>query len=61
MGKHLRQEKFHIATVRTPMTRNLGVKFFDIKDEIETAFLDIIPPNDKGEDRIFVQNHGYFY
>ncbi|KAF8178062.1 cytochrome P450 [Pholiota molesta] len=44
LGKTIRLESFHIAVVRTPLTRNLGYRFPDIKDEIITAFTALIPP-----------------
>ncbi|CAA7260276.1 unnamed protein product [Cyclocybe aegerita] len=43
MGKPVRLEPFHIATVRSPLTKNLAVRFPDIKDEITEAFADFIP------------------
>ncbi|KAF4621783.1 hypothetical protein D9613_012093 [Agrocybe pediades] len=46
MGKHLRKHPFHIATVRTPLTRNIAVRFGDIKDEVQAAFADILPQKD---------------
>jgi hypothetical protein len=44
LGTGIRLEGFHIAVVRTPLTRNLGHRFPDIKDEIITAFTALIPP-----------------
>ncbi|KAF8957287.1 cytochrome P450, partial [Flammula alnicola] len=43
LGKEVRVDPFHIAVVRSPMTRNLGVRFPEIKDEITTAFSELIP------------------
>lgn len=44
LGVKIRLETFHISVVRTPLTRNLGYRFPDIKDEIITAFAELIPP-----------------
>ncbi|KJA16226.1 hypothetical protein HYPSUDRAFT_47536 [Hypholoma sublateritium FD-334 SS-4] len=44
LGKQNRTDPFHIAVVRTPLTRNLGYRFPEIKDEIQEAFGEMIPP-----------------
>ncbi|KAF9475570.1 cytochrome P450 [Pholiota conissans] len=44
LGSQIRHEIFHITVVRTPLTRNIGYRFPDIKDEIITAFSELIPP-----------------
>ncbi|KAF5316158.1 hypothetical protein D9619_006291 [Psilocybe cf. subviscida] len=50
LGAETRQEPYHIPIVRTTLTRALGVRFPDIKDETIAAFNDIIPLNDyKGD------------
>lgn len=50
LGAETRQDPYHIPIVRTTLTRALGVRFPDIKDETIAAFNDIIPLNDcKGE------------
>ena len=37
--------KFHLATIKTVMTPNLGLKIGDILEEIELAFADEIAPS----------------
>ena len=36
-------DPFHIAAVRSPVTRNLISRFDDIRDEIVESFKDYIP------------------
>ncbi|KAJ3557279.1 hypothetical protein NP233_g11785 [Leucocoprinus birnbaumii] len=43
-GQRFFDEPFHIATVRSPITRNLISRFDDIRDEIVESFTDYIPP-----------------
>ncbi|KAH9477541.1 Cytochrome P450 monooxygenase 103 [Psilocybe cubensis] len=43
IGPQIRTDPYHTAIVRTPLTRNLAIKFTDIKDEISTAFEEIVP------------------
>lgn len=43
LGEQNRTEPFHIGVVRTPLTRNLGHRFPEIKDEILEAFGEMIP------------------
>ncbi|KIL66539.1 hypothetical protein M378DRAFT_160521 [Amanita muscaria Koide BX008] len=42
MGPDLFQNRYHVEVVKLPLTRNIGPKFADIQDEIETAFNDQI-------------------
>ena len=48
IGPQIRTDPYHVAIVRTPLTRNLGSRFDDIKDEISTGFRDLIPAKDDG-------------
>jgi hypothetical protein len=48
MGRGLDDQRYHVATVRTPLTRSLVDRFSDIRDEISECFKDYIPPT-KGE------------
>ncbi|KAJ3994525.1 cytochrome P450 [Lentinula boryana] len=43
LGKPARVDTYQVDVVRTPLTRNLGIKFEDLRDEIKTAFADEIP------------------
>lgn len=36
-------DPYHVAVVRTPLTRHLGNRFDDIKDEIASSFSDLVP------------------
>ncbi|KAF8913740.1 cytochrome P450 [Gymnopilus junonius] len=42
IGPQIRLDPYHVAIVRTPLTRNLGSRFADIKDEISAGFADLI-------------------
>ena len=44
LGEQTRTDPFHIGVVRTPLTRNLGYRFAEVKDEIMEAFGEMIPP-----------------
>lgn len=46
MGPELNENTFHVATVRSPLTKNLAIRFADVQDEIACAFKHIIPPTD---------------
>lgn len=48
IGPQIRLDPYHVAIVRTPLTRNLGSRFSDIKDEISAGFADLIPAKDYG-------------
>ncbi|KAE9393366.1 cytochrome P450 [Gymnopus androsaceus JB14] len=43
LGAAPAQDPYHIAVVRTPLTRNLGARFDDIREEIVLAMQDQIP------------------
>lgn len=43
MGPELQQNAFHVAAVRSPLTKNLAVRFAEVQDEIACAFDDFIP------------------
>ncbi|KAF8906748.1 cytochrome P450 [Gymnopilus junonius] len=43
LGHQVRVDHYHIPIVRTPLTRNIAIRFSDIKDEISTAFSELIP------------------
>ncbi|PPQ77969.1 hypothetical protein CVT26_005274 [Gymnopilus dilepis] len=43
LGRQIRMDPYHVGIVRTPLTRNIAARFSDIKDEIVTAFSEIIP------------------
>ncbi|KAH9482481.1 Cytochrome P450 monooxygenase 151 [Psilocybe cubensis] len=36
-------DPYHVGVVRTPLTRHLGTRFNDIKDEIASSFSDLVP------------------
>lgn len=48
IGPEIRKAPFHIATVRSPLTRNLAVRFGEVQDEIAAAYADLIPATEKG-------------
>ncbi|KAJ3768555.1 cytochrome P450 [Lentinula raphanica] len=43
LGKPARVDTYQVDVVRTPLTRNLGARFEDLRDEIKAAFADEIP------------------
>jgi len=43
LGRRFDDDPYHVATVRSPMTRNLAYRFEDIRDEIVESFNDYIP------------------
>ncbi|KAF8905861.1 hypothetical protein CPB84DRAFT_569930 [Gymnopilus junonius] len=47
LGKQVQQDIYHISTIRTTLTRNLEVRFPDVKDEIIASFKDVIPVKDE--------------
>jgi hypothetical protein len=46
MGQDIHLDPYHVAVVRGPLTRHLGICFPDIYDEVVTAFSDLIPVTD---------------
>ena len=48
VGPEIYLDPYHVAAVRTPLTRNLAVCFPDVQDEITCAFADYVPA-EKGE------------
>ncbi|KAH9477542.1 Cytochrome P450 monooxygenase 103 [Psilocybe cubensis] len=53
IGPQIRRDPYHVNSVRMQLTRNLGVRFDDIKDEIFAAFKDLISTADHGRDPDF--------
>ncbi|KDR83206.1 hypothetical protein GALMADRAFT_239044 [Galerina marginata CBS 339.88] len=45
LGSAIRLDTYHIGIVRSPLTRNIAVRFSDVKDEIDASFKDLIPVN----------------
>ncbi|KIK57169.1 hypothetical protein GYMLUDRAFT_46414 [Collybiopsis luxurians FD-317 M1] len=43
LGRCVREDSYQIDVVRTALTRNLGARFEDLRDEIKDAFADEIP------------------
>ncbi|PPQ77970.1 hypothetical protein CVT26_005275 [Gymnopilus dilepis] len=43
LGRRVRVDHYHVPIVRTPLTRNIAIRFSDIKDEIVTAFSELVP------------------
>ncbi|KAF9468819.1 cytochrome P450 [Collybia nuda] len=43
LGPEIHHDPWHVGTVRSPLTRNLGIRFSDIQDEIEVSFADLVP------------------
>ncbi|CAK5261946.1 unnamed protein product [Mycena citricolor] len=47
LGHEQHQDPFQVPVVRSPLTRNIGVCFPDIHDEVVNAFTDLVPPSDE--------------
>ncbi|KAF5315411.1 hypothetical protein D9619_007341 [Psilocybe cf. subviscida] len=43
IGPQIRTDPFHVAVVRTTLTRNLTSRFEDLTDELSAAFAELIP------------------
>ncbi|KAF9468818.1 cytochrome P450 [Collybia nuda] len=43
MGPEIQEDYYHVAAVRSPLTKNLATRFADVQDEIACAFDDFIP------------------
>ena len=48
MGRPLVVEPYHVMIVRTPLTRNLAIRFPEVQDEIAIAFSELIPAKTTG-------------
>lgn len=46
MGAEIVSLEYHADVVRSSLTRNIGAKFPEVRDEIITAFSDEIPTKD---------------
>ncbi|KAK7049978.1 hypothetical protein VNI00_005409 [Paramarasmius palmivorus] len=44
LGEPIAHDPYHIPVVRGPLTKNLGAKFDEVRDEIVTSFNDEMPP-----------------
>ncbi|KAI0066399.1 cytochrome P450 [Artomyces pyxidatus] len=47
MGKELEEDAYHISVIRSQLTRNLGVLFDNMRDELVAAFEDMIPAREE--------------
>lgn len=43
LSKDLHVDPYHVAVVRTQITRNIASRFSEVRDEIVAAFADHIP------------------
>ncbi|KAH7867756.1 cytochrome P450 [Lentinula edodes] len=46
LSKEVVLHPYHVAIVRTPMTRNIATRFAEVRDETVSAFADLIPAKD---------------
>ncbi|KAJ4468686.1 cytochrome P450 [Lentinula edodes] len=46
LSKEVVLHPYHVAIVRTPMTRNIATRFAEVRDEMVSAFADLIPAKD---------------
>ncbi|KAF5347217.1 hypothetical protein D9758_011089 [Tetrapyrgos nigripes] len=54
MHPHLSDNPYHIDVVRTPLTRNIGICYGDMLDEVQTVISEKIPPS---EDWVEIHAH----
>ncbi|TCD68632.1 hypothetical protein EIP91_010287 [Steccherinum ochraceum] len=47
LGPTIHSNGYHIPIIRTTLTRNLGALFPDVRDELASAFTEIIPPTNE--------------
>ena len=57
IGKEILDDPYHVLVIRSLLTRNLAAKFPDLKDEITTAFQDLVPP---AEGEFFIKNYSWY-
>jgi hypothetical protein len=48
LGPEVVDDPYHLPVIRSQLTRNLGVVFPDLRDEIVSSFEDIIPSQKLG-------------
>ncbi|KAG7090080.1 hypothetical protein E1B28_011697 [Marasmius oreades] len=46
MSPVIHRNPYHLDVIRTTLTRNIGARFDDVRDEIQAAFSEYIPPQD---------------
>ncbi|KAF8825453.1 hypothetical protein HHX47_DHR7000510 [Lentinula edodes] len=46
LSKEVVLHPYHVAIVRTPITRNIATRFAEVRDEMVSAFADLIPAKD---------------
>ncbi|KAK1217072.1 hypothetical protein PQX77_020283 [Marasmius sp. AFHP31] len=49
LGKSLHYDPYQVKTVKGTMTRNIQVRFVEVRDEVVTAFSELMPPRDDWE------------
>lgn len=54
MSENIVNHPIHIPAIRGPLTKNLGVVFGDVVDEINEAFADSIDSKLKGDGQLFL-------
>lgn len=57
LGRAFDDSPYHIAVIRSPLTRNLSNRFDDIRDEIVESFKDHIPAT---EGEVYLRQKGGF-
>lgn len=49
LGPDVDSNRYHVDVVRSPLTRNLGARFSDVRDEIVQAFSETLTFKDDGK------------
>jgi len=53
-GEEVVADPYHILMIRTPLNKNLGVCFPDVRDEIVQSFDDVLALEGNGTSQLFV-------
>jgi hypothetical protein len=48
LGRGIERDPYHPVVIRTSLSRNVGNRFPDVRDEIVCAFSDLLPFKDAG-------------
>jgi hypothetical protein len=57
MGSDVHHDPYHITVMRSQLTRQLGVLYPEVRDEIITAFEELLDVNDNGDVFLVTENN----
>ncbi|KIK55510.1 hypothetical protein GYMLUDRAFT_62472 [Collybiopsis luxurians FD-317 M1] len=61
LTKQVASDPYHVAIVRTPLTRNIAAGFGEIREEMELAFAEYLAVVKNGARRTFEHEHKYVW